>query len=1159
MKRILSICILLTLIFSNLENVYANDLSVEHSNSKLEYKVLWDENFDSSDKNHKFFSTTEGDVQLESYDENHGKSVKLEMKSGSWPAFNQYFDEPISKGILYIGYDLLRTENGRAFDAFLLENGSRWGTGMFVGTMWAGNNGVISYYENCHIDAIKKALPGNMMPQGNKWHKVELWLDFDNRIATYFLDGQIIGSTSISEELYHMSAYRRNAEPNNGTGIEYLDNFKILHFEEIGQNVNLDFIEVIPEYLEQPVNISFETETLGQSFFEEDTSFKVLANNMMKYDVNGLMSVEAVNESGNTIFTEKRDVSIKGKEEIEEVFKFSFKTYGEYKIKVSIEIPENKTSNGETTFVYLKEASKQNAALGYSSHSYWGYGTDELDRKQQMLAKAGFSFHREEIFWTYYAHQDGTFGFDETRKNILNTTFNNNIKPFVILAGWGGRKDLTEAEVPRSDWSRSNFRNYVSGVATELKGKVAYYEIFNETTMMNDPDTYVAAQKIAYEAIKEADPNARVLCGATARVPLEWIELLLSHDAGKYFDAFSCHPYTIENLPEVGRQKEGTAEKMIQDLRALLDKYGLQDKEIVISELSYTAANLYATETQQGAFGLRQYMMVQPYVETFIWYNDQNKTAAGTTGVEANFGLLRSWQSDGIAYQAKPVLVSWAAFNSLLGDAENLGRVKTKDDNVWMYKFKASDGNDVLAVWNADNEVIPISLDLGVESAQMFDMYGNESYVYADNGVINVEISENILYLKGNFNEVIQDDSQYLIKQNAVQLIRGEEFSVHIDKLPQKTDLEIKVECPDNITCNSVSEEKITFVSGFNDAEKEKITVSFIADGKKVFSHFITVEYIQPMTYTCELLPYNTQRYQAVIKLKNERNTDVSAELTISKPAILSGKTYKINTINPKNERTIKINIPLNEASKGEVVISGDVKVSGATGEETIPLDITKQVGCLKYDVNKKPQIDGVISDGEWHEFLPMKIDRKEMAQQKVWGGLDDLSATIYAMCDSDNFYIAAEVTDDVYYDKDTPDRVWAIDSMQMAIALYRQGGAPSTEIGLGIANGEVTLQSYLSQQIDGGKATDGSVFSEDTLYAVKRYEEENKTVYELQLPWSEIYAEKIDISKQKEIYFSILVNDHDGNGRGWLEYCGGIGTSKNPEQFMELPIYKLR
>ena len=692
-----------------------------------------------------------------------------------------------------------------------------------------------------------------------------------------------------------------------------------------------------------------------------------------------------------------------------------------------------------------------------------------------------------------------------------------------------------------------------------MKGKARYYEIFNETHLVDDPDSYVAAQKVAYEAIKSVDPEARVVCGATARVPLDWIEMLLERDAGKYFDAFSCHPYTIENLPEVGRQKEGTAEKMVQDLRALLDKYGLQDKEIIISELSYTAANLYATPTQQGAFGIRQYMMVQPYIECFIWYNDQNKSAAGGTEVEGNFGLLRSWQNDGVNYQAKPVLLAWAGFNSLLANGENLGKVETENEDVWIYKFKATDGKDVIAIWNAKNNKMSVSLNLGVDSAELYDMYGNQSEVFANNGVLNVEISENITYLKGSFSEITQGESDFLIEQNKVQLIRGEGFTIPIEKIPDIPGLEIQVDCPDNIKTQSVSNSELVFSSGFEDEASEIITINVIANGRVLFTHEVEVEYIEPLTYTCELLPYNTQRYQAKIMLKNERNSDVSASLTLSEPEILKGKTYTINTINTKDERTIKINIPISEADSGKVTIKGNIHVEGKNGSEDLPFEVSKPVGCLKYDTSKKPTIDGVLSDGEWHEFLPMNINKKEMAQQKVWGGLNDLSGTVYTMCDDEYFYLAVEATDDIYYDKDTPERVWAVDSVQFAIALKRQTGAPSTEIGLGFSNGEQTMQSYLSQAIDGGKATDGFQFSEDTLYAVKRYEEEKKTVYELQLPWDQIYADPVEISKQKVIYFSILINDHDGVSRGWLEYCGGIGTAKNPEQFMELPVYKIR
>ena len=84
--------------------------------------------------------------------------------------------------------------------------------------------------------------------------------------------------------------------------------------------------------------------------------------------------------------------------------------------------------------------------------------------------------------------------------------------------------------------------------------------------------------------------------------------------------------------------------------------------------------------------------------------------------------------------------------------------------------------------------------------------------------------------------------------------------------------------------------------------------------------------------------------------------------------------------------------------------------------------------------------------------------------------------------------------------------------------------------------------------------------FSEDTLYEIKRYEEEKKTVYELQIPWTQIFNNKPDFRKQKEIYFSVMVNDddNDGKGRGWLEYCPGIGSEKNPALFMKLPVYRV-
>ena len=37
-----------------------------------------------------------------------------------------------------------------------------------------------------------------------------------------------------------------------------------------------------------------------------------------------------------------------------------------------------------------------------------------------------------------------------------------------------------------------------------------------------------------------------------------------------------------------------------------------------------------------------------------------------------------------------------------------------------------------------------------------------------------------------------------------------------------------------------------------------------------------------------------------------------------------------------------------------------------------------------------------------------------------------------------------------------------------------------------------------------------------------------------------------------------MLINDNDGEGRtGWIEYCPGIGNSKDIMEFIKVPLYK--
>ena len=173
------------------------------------------------------------------------------------------------------------------------------------------------------------------------------------------------------------------------------------------------------------------------------------------------------------------------------------------------------------------------------------------------------------------------------------------------------------------------------------------------------------------------------------------------------------------------------------------------------------------------------------------------------------------------------------------------------------------------------------------------------------------------------------------------------------------------------------------------------------------------------------------------------------------------------------------------------------------------------------------------------------------------WKGTDDLSGSIYCMWDDDYFYIGAEVTDDVLGDSDEENRVWACDSIQFAFAEDDKSARGRTEYGIGLIDGKSVVDRYAYIPVD----TDITGISDDM--NLEGIEAEvtrsgNKTYYEAKFPWKQIYGHDVNTSLKKFVRFSVLINDNDGAGRrGWLEYCPGIGYTKDASLFVEFPILK--
>jgi len=101
------------------------------------------------------------------------------------------------------------------------------------------------------------------------------------------------------------------------------------------------------------------------------------------------------------------------------------------------------------------------------------------------------------------------------------------------------------------------FVNYAKFVANHFKGSVKYYEIWNEENSWAwygsppDPKAFGTLIRETGKALKEIDPEIKIVVGGTAALAPTFISQALEQGGGKYIDYIAFHPYTMP-YPEMG-------------------------------------------------------------------------------------------------------------------------------------------------------------------------------------------------------------------------------------------------------------------------------------------------------------------------------------------------------------------------------------------------------------------------------------------------------------------------------------------------------------------------------------------------------------------------------------------------------------------------------
>ncbi len=203
-------------------------------------------------------------------------------------------------------------------------------------------------------------------------------------------------------------------------------------------------------------------------------------------------------------------------------------------------------------------ACKSNSFFGLNIDPKNPYGEAPITSLQEL----GIGSVRIEFKDSSEGDQIPTDGFNFFDSKI-DSYHTSNIEILMIidyssLAGtpWGSSDPIAWTAFSEKYSARANV------IATHYKGKISAYQIWNEPDLVGDESykPYIPSQsygkilKKAYETIKAADPNAKVITGSFASGNMSYISQMKSAAGGTiYADAVAIHPYgqrAPDNMPQ---------------------------------------------------------------------------------------------------------------------------------------------------------------------------------------------------------------------------------------------------------------------------------------------------------------------------------------------------------------------------------------------------------------------------------------------------------------------------------------------------------------------------------------------------------------------------------------------------------------------------------
>lgn len=340
--------------------------------------------------------------------------------------------------------------------------------------------------------------------------------------------------------------------------------------------------------------------------------------------------------------------------------------------------------------------------IGTTTHFAPGRGSVEANL--DLIREFGLGSIRDDMPWKMVERRRGRLAAPRLFHEFVDAAVKRGLKPLGILAYNNPFYD--EGGYPRSDEAVAAFVRYAETVAAFGRGKIAYYQVWNEWDGgcgMNrarwgrgDAESYVRLLKAVYPRLKEIHPEAGVICGSVCTGEA-FLQRILELGAADFCDFLSIHPYNFKNMGEDGTP-EAWFRKMVRVEEFIRRHSGGKEKPFFITEMGYPSfRGIHGRSEEECAANLARLFLLARLVPSLrgMWWYDFQDDGWNSEEREESFGLVRP------DLTLKPAGEVMRDISGLVAHGECVGRMEVGNPDVWVLRFRYR-GRDVLALWSAD-------------------------------------------------------------------------------------------------------------------------------------------------------------------------------------------------------------------------------------------------------------------------------------------------------------------------------------------------------------------------------------------------------------------------------------------------------------------------